>query len=118
MRYFFLTLLLLSFSIYANGQTKDLEQKSLEELKQEMIDLRAEVQEVRLNLGKTGKRLRTGVAVATIGYTVTIAGGLMLGRENDDLGQALLVLGGATGITGTFILVDAFKFMGRGRRKR
>ena len=117
MRYLLFTPLLF-FSIYAKGQVQDPKQKSLEELKQEVIDLRTEVQEVHLNLGKTSKRLRTGVAVATIGYTVTIAGGLMLGRENDSLGQALLVVGGATGITGTFILVDSFKFMGRGRKKK
>ncbi|MEQ9165369.1 MAG: hypothetical protein RLO12_03865 [Fulvivirga sp.] len=40
----------------------------------------------------------------------------MLGRENDELGQGLLVAGGVTGGIGTYMLVDAFKYLGRVRR--
>jgi len=53
--------------------------------------------------------------VATIGYTVTIAGGLMLGRKYDEAGKVLLVAGGATGITGTFMMTNAFKYLSRKR---
>ena len=60
-----------------------------------------------------------GILVATLGYTLTITGGLMLGRENDKIGQALLVTGGATGTVGTVLMIDSFKYLGRaGKRKK
>ena len=42
----------------------------------------------------------------------------MLGRENDDLGKVLLVAGGATGVTGTVMMVDAFSFLSGDKKKR
>ncbi|MEJ2004568.1 MAG: hypothetical protein P8X57_06310 [Cyclobacteriaceae bacterium] len=93
------------------------DQQSLDSLKNEIIELRAEVENINLNLERSRSQFRKGILVATIGYTVTIAGGLMLGRENDDLGQVLLITGGVTGITGTFLMVDAFKFLGRRRNE-
>ncbi|MDN5212251.1 hypothetical protein QQ020_09330 [Fulvivirgaceae bacterium BMA12] len=81
-------------------------------LKNEIIKLRTDVNQIQLNLGKSHKQFKKGMILATIGYSVTIAGGLMLGRKNDDLGKALLVTGGAAGMGGTFILLDSFKFLG------
>ena len=93
------------------------QQTELDSLKQEILEIRADVENINLNLEKSRAKFQRGILVATIGYTVTIAGGLMLGRENDQVGQALLIAGGVTGITGTYMLVDAFKFLGRTRRK-
>ena len=90
----------------------------LDSLRAEIVSLQADVEQINLNLEKSKAKFQRGILVATIGYTVTIAGGLMLGRENDDLGQVLLIAGGVTGITGTFMMVDAFKFLGRTRRKK
>ncbi|MCE2734678.1 MAG: hypothetical protein LW821_15070 [Flammeovirgaceae bacterium] len=91
---------------------------TLETLQQQILDLRTDVNNIQLNVGQSEKKFKRGIAVATIGYTVTIAGGLMLGRKNDELGKILLVGGGATGITGTILMVDAFKYLGRiGRNK-
>jgi len=94
-------------------KAQDERQAQLDSLKAEIINLRAEVENINLNLEKSRSRFKKGILIATIGYTVTIAGGLMLGRENDDLGQVLLITGGVTGITGTYMMVDAFKFLGR-----
>lgn len=105
--------LLLVLTLPATAQTR---QSELDSLKQEIIDLRADVDYINLNLERSRSKFKTGILVATIGYTVTIAGGLMLGRENDELGQVLLISGGITGITGTYMMVDAFKFLGRTRR--
>lgn len=91
-------------------------QTPIDSLKREILSLQADVESIHLNLEKSKSKFQRGILVATIGYTVTIAGGLMLGRENDDVGQVLLVAGGVTGITGTFMLVDSFKFLGRTRR--
>lgn len=91
-------------------------QTSIDSLKREILSLQADVESIHLNLEKSKSKFQRGILVATIGYIVTIAGGLMLGRENDDVGQVLLVAGGVTGITGTFMLVDSFKFLGRTRR--
>jgi hypothetical protein len=82
-------------------------------LRQQVLQLQQDVDRIELNLGLAQTKFQRGIALATIGYSVTIAGGLMLGRSNDKLGQGLLVAGGATGITGTFLLVDSFKYLGR-----
>jgi len=91
-------------------------QSRLDSLENEIMQVRLDVEEINLNLEKSKSKFQRGILVATLGYTVTIAGGLMLGRENDELGQALLITGGVTGGIGTYMLVDAFKFLGRTRR--
>ena len=89
----------------------------LDSLKAEILAVQADVENINLNLEKSKAKFQRGILIATIGYTVTIAGGLMLGRENDEVGQVLLIAGGVTGITGTVLMVDAFKFLGRTRRE-
>lgn len=92
---------------------------SADSLKQEILKLRADVDRIQLNLTTGEKKFKRGLIVATIGYSVTIAGGLMLGRKYDDAGKVLLVAGGATGITGTIMMMDAFKYLGKaGGNKR
>lgn len=90
---------------------------SLEELKKEILELQMDVNTVQFNLTKSHQKFKRGILAATIGYSVTITGGLMLGRKNDDLGQALLIAGGVTGVTGTVLMVDAFKYLERAGRK-
>lgn len=91
-------------------------------LRQQLLLLQTDMDRVKVNLGLAQAKFQRGIALATIGYSVTIAGGLMLGRSNDKLGQGLLIAGGVTGITGTFLLVDSFKYLGRAsgnpKRKR
>lgn len=105
-----LFLILQSFFVQAQ------EKGDINELKQEILSIRADVENITLNLEKSKSKFQKGIFVATLGYTVTIVGGLMLGRENDELGQGLLVAGGVTGGIGTYMLVDAFKYLGRVRR--
>ncbi len=108
-------LIILINPVFSFGQT---EKKDVEELKKEILLLRADVENIQVNLTESEKKFKRGIAVATVGYSMVIAGGLMLGRENDDLGKGLLIAGGVTGITGTIMMVDAFKYLGRaGRRK-
>mgnify|MGYP006266648267 CR=1 FL=1 len=90
----------------------------LDSLKSEILKLQIETREIQLNLQNSKSKFKTGILVATIGYTTTIAGGLMLGRTNDQLGQALLVTGGVTGVVGTYMMVDAFNYLTGDRRKR
>jgi len=110
MRQLFMIILLGGFSTcYAQQQLPESE----EELKEAILDIRTDVDRIQQNLYTSHKKLKVGIATASVGYSVTIIGGLMLGRENDDLGKALLYTGGAIGITGTIFLVDAFKYLGR-----
>lgn len=101
-------------SVGANAQ----QQADIDSLKKEILQLKTEVQTIQINLIQGEKKFKSGILVATIGYSVTIAGGLMLGRKYDDLGKVLLVTGGATGITGTFMMLDAFKYLGRAGRPK
>ena len=91
---------------------------SYDSLKEAIINLDSRVSEVELNLETSQKKFRSGILIATLGYTTTITGGLMLGRSNDQLGQGLLIVGGATGILGTYKMVDAFRFLTGNRRKK
>lgn len=120
MRILSLTLLLLFLApaIYGQNSKATDSLRTVEQFKQELLNLRADVDNVQLNLGKSERRFKTGIAVATLGYSITITGGLMLGRKRDELGKALLIAGGATGVTGTILMVDAFKFLGRASRKQ
>ena len=109
-------LILLGVSIFANmAQAQGY--GNADSLKNEIIKLRTDVQQIQLNLGKSHRQFKKGMILATLGYSVTIAGGLMLGRENDDLGQVLLYTGGAVGLGGTFVLLDSFKFLGKAAGK-
>jgi hypothetical protein len=105
---FFVTTMALAISGWAQTATP-----TEAELKAQILQLQGRVENIEVNLGQAQRKFQTGMALATIGYTVTIAGGLMLGRENDRLGQGLLIAGGATGVAGTFMLVDSFKHLGR-----
>ena len=92
--------------------------QSLDSLKAEIMKLDGRIQQVELNLETSQQKFRSGILIATLGYTTTITGGLMLGRKNDDLGQALLVVGGTTGVIGTYKMVDAFRFLTGSKKKR
>lgn len=91
---------------------------SYDSLKREVLQLSDKIQGIDLRMEKSHKRFQAGILVSTLGYSVTIAGGLMLGRSNDKLGQGLLIAGGATGITGTYLLTDAFRILGNKKRPR
>ncbi len=103
-------ILLFAFSYFTISAQQP---EGVEELKKEILQLKVDVQAIKLNLVKGEKKFKRGIFVATLGYSITIAGGLMLGRENDDLGKVLLVGGGATGVTGTAMMLHAFNYLGR-----
>lgn len=107
MKYCFIVLFtLLTFTGKAQQQA------DVEALKKEILELKTDVKTIQLNLAKGEKKFKQGIFVATLGYTITIAGGLMLGRRNDELGKVLLVGGGVTGVTGTAMMLNAFKYHG------
>ncbi|MEM9895287.1 MAG: hypothetical protein AAF789_02860 [Bacteroidota bacterium] len=84
-----------------------------------ILKLSKEVREIQLNLSYSQQKFKSGIAIATLGYTTTIAGGLMLGRSSDRAGQTLLVVGGVTGVIGTYKMIDAFSYLtGRKKKKR
>lgn len=111
--FFFFCLLAFSFASQAQQSPA-----SIEELKQQVLGLNERMDQVQLNLSTSEKKFKRGILVATIGYSLTITGGLMLGRSNDQLGQVLLVTGGATGAVGTVLMIDSFKYLGRAGRRR
>jgi len=114
MVYRLIFLITLSFSSFFSFSQTD----SYDSLKQAIINLDQRIGQVELNLEMSQKKFRSGILVATLGYTTTITGGLMLGRRNDSLGQVLLVAGGTTGIIGTYKMVDAFRFLTGAKKKK
>lgn len=109
------TLIFISLFLYFASFSQT---SSLDSLKKEVMELKLETRQIQLNIETSKRKFKSGILVATIGYTVTIAGGLMLGRQNDELGQILLVGGGVTGITGTYMMVNAFNYLSGSPRKK
>lgn len=102
--------LLVLVTLLASANLKAQVQEStanLDSIMNAVVKLENDIYEVKLNLEKSKSQLKTGIFVATFGYTVTIIGGQLLG-SNPQLGEALLYTGGAIGISGTVILVKGF----------
>lgn len=91
--------------------------ESVESLKRSIMQVEDELYEVKLNLHQSQKQLKNGILVATIGYSVTILGGQLLGT-NPELGRGLLYAGGAIGIAGTVVLVKGFNKISLGPPSR
>jgi len=85
-------------------------EQNIDSLKNAIMQLDQKVNLVQYNLMKSHSKLKNGILIATLGYSVTIAGGLMLGGENNDLGTALLYTGGGIGLAGGFLIFDSFRF--------
>lgn len=98
------------FSVFLSHHliAQSMDQVSYDSLKKAMIQMDQELYNVQLNLNNSQRQLQTGILVATLGYTVTIIGGQLLGTK-PELGETLLYVGGATGIVGTVILYKGFK---------
>ncbi len=103
--------LLVAFTIFfiisIPSFAQEYSKQELDSIKREIFDIKNDVSEIRLNLYDAKKTLKTGIFIATLGYTVTIIGGQLLGT-NPQLGEVLLYTGGAIGIGGTIVLVNGF----------
>lgn len=110
-------LILLIFFAFVTKFSYAQRQADVDSLKLEILSLKTEVRDLELDMAIGEKKFKRGILVATIGYTVTITGGLMLGRKYDDVGKVLLITGGATGIVGTVMMLDSFKYLGRAHRR-
>jgi hypothetical protein len=109
MNRFFFIIIAVVFGFSAQAQSN--QTLDIDSLKYEIFQMKSDIQQIQLNLNKAKKRFNAGIIVATVGYSVTIAGGLILG-QNADLGNTLLWTGGAIGVGGTFLLMQGFKFIG------
>jgi hypothetical protein len=114
MKYILISLMALISIVAVSQQTPPAD---LEDLRKQILALNQNVDNIQLNLSTSEKKFKRGILVATLGYTLTITGGMMLGRENDKLGQGLLIAGGATGAVGTVLMLDSFKYLGRAGRR-
>ncbi|HEY0744839.1 MAG TPA: hypothetical protein VGD40_25405 [Chryseosolibacter sp.] len=112
-RRLFIVLVFTSVIGAAHGQ-----QANVDSLKSAVLAMRAEVDDIKVNLARSESKFKRGIFVASLGYSTVISGGLLLGRKRDDLGKALLVTGGVTGLIGTALLVDSFKYLGRPMRRK
>src|SRR5688572_32652838 len=115
---FFSVLAFVTLSFVSSAQTA--QTSKADSLNAAIVKLQTDVAHIKLNLGRVEKRFKTGILISTVGYTTVITGGLMLGRKHDELGKALLITGGVTGVTGTILMVDAFRFLGiaSGKKRR
>ena len=110
-------LFFLFFFLVATVSTRAQSQESVDSLKAEILKVNNDLQAVKVNLATSESKFKRGILVATLGYSITITGGLMLGRKQDELGKVLLVAGGVTGSVGTVLMLDSFKYLGRAGRR-
>ncbi|SMD44192.1 hypothetical protein SAMN00777080_2810 [Aquiflexum balticum DSM 16537] len=103
----FLVLFFITCCAFGNLHAQVQDKPNLDSLVNAVVKLEKEMYQVNLNLYQSKRQLKTGIFVATLGYTVTIIGGQLLGT-NPELGEALLYTGGAIGIAGTVVLVKGF----------
>ena len=106
MKYIFIIAVGIFFNI-SQSTAQEFSKQELDSIKREIFTIKNDVQEIQLRLSDAKKTLKTGIFVATLGYTVTIIGEQLLGT-NPELGEALLYTGGAIGIGGTIVLVNGF----------
>lgn len=108
MKYILVTLFLFLASTFnLRAQQQEYSRQELDSLKRAVFHIHQDVEQLQFNLSSSKKTLKTGIFIATLGYTVTIIGGQLLGT-NPELGEALLYTGGAIGIAGTIVLVKGF----------
>lgn len=98
------TVFLISGSLFGQSQYDPV---PIDSLQKTVLLLEKRVFDIETNLYKAQSQLKTGILVATIGYTVTIIGGQLLGTR-PQLGETLLYVGGGIGIAGTVVLVKGF----------
>ncbi|SMG38073.1 hypothetical protein SAMN05661096_02505 [Marivirga sericea] len=106
MKYIFILTAGIFFSI-SNSSAQEFSKQELDSIKREIFTIKNDVKQMQFQLAEAKKTLKTGIFVATLGYTVTIIGGQLLGT-NPELGEVLLYTGGAIGIGGTIVLVNGF----------
>jgi hypothetical protein len=105
--------LLVFFSMPVCAQQNTDPSYDLDSLRREILALRTEVNTIQVNLGDHRRGFQLGILTATLGYSVTIAGGQLLGGRNNDLGVALLYTGGGIGILGTALLMNSYRYIGK-----
>lgn len=108
MRILFIISLFISLTLSNKSFAQDSVNHSIDSLKSAVLQLQIDVDNVQLRLNESRKDLQTGIVVATLGYTVTIIGGQLLGTK-PQLGETLLYTGGAIGMGGTYFLFRGFK---------
>ncbi|HET8860038.1 hypothetical protein [Marivirga sp.] len=106
MKQFFIFSVLVLFFLNSTV-AQEYSKQELDSIKKEIFTIKNDVNQIQLQLSDAKKTLKAGIFVATLGYTVTIIGGQLLGT-NPQLGEALLYTGGAIGIGGTIVLVNGF----------
>lgn len=112
-----ITLLLLILPFYKAFCQTEITKQEFDSLKRVIVQMDTDLKQIDYNLSNAKRSLKTGVFIATIGYSVTIMGGQLLG-VNPDLGKALLYTGGAIGIGGTVLLVKGFNRISLGLPRR
>lgn len=83
-------------------------------LKQEILKLQLDLEHTQTNLRLSSKSFKRGIFTSAIGYSIVIAGGILLGTDNlNSWGQPLIFAGGVVGFSGAVMLYNANRYIGR-----
>lgn len=108
---FLLFFTLVLFGCFAQLQAQSRQQ--IDSLKREVLNLKVDLETTQANLRLSHKRFKRGIFTSAIGYTIVIAGGILLGTDNlNEWGQPLIFAGGVVGFTGAIMLYNSNKYIG------
>lgn len=108
-----LVLLFLVFLMGVNAEVKAQNNAQIDSLKREIMNMKVELEATQANLRLSHKRFKRGIFTSAIGYSIVIAGGILLGTDNlNDWGQPLIFAGGVVGFAGAIMLYNSNKYIG------
>lgn len=87
--------------------------QQIDSLKREILNLKVDLEGTQANLRLSHKRFKQGIFTSAIGYSIVIAGGILLGTDNlNEWGQPLIFAGGVVGFAGAIMLYNSNKYIG------
>lgn len=87
--------------------------QQIDSLKKEILKLQVDLEGTKSNLRLSHQRFKRGIFTSAIGYSIVIAGGILLGTDNlNEWGQPLIFAGGIVGFTGAVMLYHSNKYIG------
>lgn len=103
--------LLLFLGVFTQLQAQNAQQ--IDSLKREIMKLQVDLEGTQSNLRLSHKRFKRGIFTSAIGYSIVIAGGILLGTDNlNEWGQPLIFAGGVVGFAGAIMLYNSNKYIG------
>jgi hypothetical protein len=86
--------------------------QKFEMLRNELINMKNDQTEVKLNLYKCHKEFKVGVGLAGAGLGLGILGTALI-KDDSEIGKPVAIIGSVLSLAGSIVIIDSHKFIGR-----